>query len=126
MGSVGSSSTADSSLDNDVADEAFFWVEGLLEGVGLEVVEQVEDVLAGLLWPSAIVVTDVLAHSLAAWTSGVLPEGNDLLVGNHILDVLDGLEQVESLAGSGSLISVLVVGSQVIHSALNSCNTTNN
>lgn len=120
MSSVGSSSAADSSLDNNVADDALFWVEGFLKGVGLEVVEQIEDMLAGLLWPSAIVVTDVLAHSLAAWTSSVLSERNDALVGNNILDVLDSLEQVESLAGSGSLVRVLVVSSQVIDSALHS------
>lgn len=126
MSSVGSSSTADSSLDDDVADDTLFWVERLLESVGLEVVEQVEDVLAGLLGPSAIVVTYVLAHSLATWTSSVLSEGNDALVGDNILDVLDSLEQVESLAGSGSLVRVLVVSSQVIDSALHSCKTNNN
>lgn len=64
---------------------------------------------------------NVLAHSLATDTSGINSERNDALVGKHVLHVLDGLQQVKSLAGSGSLISVLVVCSQVIDSALGRC-----
>lgn len=121
MGSVGSSSAADGSLGDDVRDDTLFWVEGLGGRVRLQVVEKVEHVLARLLWPPTVVVTDILAHSLAANTSGVNSEGNDALVSEHVLHVLDGLQQVQSLAGSRSLISVLVVGSQVIDSALSRC-----
>ena len=118
MSSVSSSSAADSSLSDDVADDALFWVEGVTCGVGLEVVQEVKDVLAGLLGPPTIGVADVLAHGFAAWTTGVNSEWNDTLVGNDVLHVSDGLEQVHSLAGSGSLISVFEVSSQVIDSAL--------
>ena len=73
--------------------------------------------LAGLLWPSAVVVTDVFAHGVMAWTTGESPEWNDGFVRHDIFHVLDGFEQVESLASSGSFISVLKVSSQVIDSA---------
>ena len=118
MGSVCSSSSADSSLGDNMGDDALFWVERLSCGIGLKVVQESEDVLDRLLWPSTVVVTDVLAHSLTANTSSVNSERNDARVGENILHVLDGLEQVESLAGSGSLISVLIVCSQVVDSAL--------
>jgi len=118
MGSVGSSSAADGSLGNDVSDDALFWVERLSRGIGLEVVQEVKDMLDGLLRPSTVVMANVFAHSLTTDTSGVNSEWNDALVGKYILHVLDRLQQVESLAGSSSLISVFVVCSQVIDSAL--------
>ena len=74
--------------------------------------------LAGLLWPPTVVMANVLAHGLTADTSGINSEWNDALVGNDVLHVFDGLQQVKSFAGSSSLISVLVVCSQVIDSAL--------
>ena len=118
MGSVGSSSSTDSSLGNDMSDDALFWVKRLSSGIGLEVVQEVEHMIDGLLGPSTIVMANILAHSLTADTSGVNSEWNDALVGKNVLHVLDRLQQVESFAGSSSLISVLVVCSQVIDSAL--------
>ena len=81
--------------------------------------------LAGLLWPPTVVMADVFAHGLTADTSGINSEWNDASMVEHVLHVLDGLQQVESFAGSGSLISVLVVCSQVIDSALGRCNKNN-
>ena len=117
MGSVGSSSTTDGSLGDDVGNDTLFWVKRLSQRIGLKVVQESEDVLARLLWPSTVVVTNILAHSLTTNTSGVNSERNDARVGENILHVLDGFEQVESLAGSGSLISVLIMSSQVVDSA---------
>jgi len=118
VGSVGSSSAIDSSLGNDVSDDALFWVKRLSRGIGLKIVQEVEHVVARLLGPPTVVMADVLAHSLTANTSGVNSEWNDTRVGKNILHILDCLHQIESFAGSGSLISVLVVCSQVIDSAL--------
>ena len=122
MSSVGSSSATDSSLRNNVSDYALFWVKRLSSSIGLKIVQEVKNMLAGLLGPPTVVMADVLAHSLTANTSGINSEWNDALVSKDVLQVLDRLQQVESFARSGSLISVLVVCSQVIDSALGRCN----
>lgn len=122
MSSVGSSSATDGSLRNDVSDDALLWVKRLSSSIGLKIVQEVKDMLAGLLGPPTVVMANVLAHSLTANTSGINSEWNDAIVGKNVLEVLDRLQQVESFARSGSLISVLVVCSQVIDSALGRCN----
>ena len=118
VGSVGSSSALDSSLSADVGDLALFDIKLLGLGVGLEVFEERDDVVNRLGRESSVVMVEVLAHGLSAGTSGVPSEGDDSFVLESPLHVLDGLEQVESSAGSSSLISVLVVNSQVIDLAL--------
>ena len=60
---------------------------------------------------------EILADRVSSWSSSVSPERDDGFVLEHILHVLDGLDEVETSASSRSFVSVLVVCSQVIHSA---------
>jgi hypothetical protein len=117
MGSVGSSSSADGSLGANVTDLALLNIKTLSFGVGLNVGEEGEDVLDGLGWESTVVMVDVLAHSVSSWTTGISSERNDFLVLSDSLQVIDGVENGHTSAGSSSLIGVFVMSSQVIHSA---------
>jgi len=83
-----------------------------------KVIEKVEDVLARLLWPSTVGVVHVLALGMVTGSSSESSERNDGLVGDHILHVFNGLEQVQSSARSGGFVRVLKVSSQIINSAL--------
>ena len=55
MGSVGSSSSTDSSLCAYMSDDTFFWVKWLSLSVWLQVVEEAKDVLSWLCWESTVV-----------------------------------------------------------------------
>lgn len=111
VSSVSSSSSVDSSLGNNVGNLALFDVETLLLSVRLEVGEESNDVLDGLLWESTVVMTDVLAHSVSSWSTGVSSEWNDRLVFENSLEVTNSLNEVEASASSGSLVGVLVMSS---------------
>ena len=117
MSSVSSSSSVDSSLGDDVGNLALFDIETLLLSVGFEVVEKSDNMLDRLLWESTIVMVDVFAHSMSSWATSVSSEWNDRLVFENSLEVSNGLKEVETFAGSGSLGGVLVMSSQVINSA---------
>ena len=124
VGSVGSSSTSDSSLSANVGDGALLDVETLGLRVRLEVDEEVQDVLDGLLWESTVVMLILLAHSLSTWTTGESSEWDNVLVGKNFVHVLNGLKDVHTLASSSSLISVLEMGSQVVDLGRGGYNTT--
>ena len=70
-----------------------------------------------LLWESTVVMIEVLAHSMSTWSSSVSSEWDDSLVLKDSFHILDSLQQVEAFASSGGLIGVLVMSSQVVHSA---------
>ena len=123
MGSVGSSSSANGSLGGNVTDLAFLDIETLSLGVGLNVDEEGQNVLDGLGWVSTVVMVDVLAHSFSSWTTSVSSEWNDFLVLSNSFHVIDGLKKVHASAGSGGLIGVFVMSSQVIHSAFSGYKT---
>ena len=111
MSSVSSSSTVDSSLGNDVGNLALFDVETLLLSVGFEVVKKSDNVLDRLLWESSVVMVDVFAHSVSSWSTSVSSERNDGLVFENSFEIGNGLEEVKTSAGSGSLGGVLVMSS---------------
>ena len=117
MGSVGSSSSADSSLSGNMRDLALFGIESLGLSVGLEVDKESSNVLDGLGWESTVVMTDVLAHGVSSWTTGVSSERNDGSVGGALIHVVDGLKEHHTSASSGGLVGVLVMSSQVSNSA---------
>jgi hypothetical protein len=123
MGSEGSSSSADSSLGSNVRDLAFLDIKTLGLGVGLKVGEEGMDVLDGLGWESTVVMVDVLAHGMSTWTTSESSEWNDLLVFSNSIHVVDGFEKGHTSAGSGSLIGVLEMGSQVIDLAFSGYKT---
>ena len=124
MGSVGSSSSGDSSLGADVGNLALFDIKSLGLSVGLKVIEERNNVLERFLGPSSVVVVEILAHSFSSGSSSVSSERNDSGMIEASFHILDGLKEIKSSAGSGSLISVLVVNSQVIDSAHSSYNRT--
>ena len=117
VGSVSSSSSVHGSLGGNVGNLALLDIKTLGLGVGLKVVQERNDVVDGLLGPSSVVVSEVLAHGLSSGTSSVSSEGDDGGMVQASLHVLNGFKEVKSPAGSGSLVGVLVVGSQVIDSA---------
>ena len=123
MGSVGSSSSADSSLGGNMRDLALLNIESLSLSVGLEVDEEGSNVLDGLGWESTVVMTNVLAHGVSSWSSSVSSERNDGFVGGDLIHVMDGLKEAHTSASSGSLIGVFVMSSQVIHSAFSGYKT---
>lgn len=123
VGSVGSSSTADSSLGGNVRYLALLDIESLGLSVGLNVDEESSDVLDGLGWESTIVMTDVLAHGMSSWSSGVSSERNDGFVGSALVHVVDGAKKAHTSAGSGSLIGVFVMSSQIINSGFSGYKT---
>ena len=117
MSSVGSSSTLNGSLGGDVGDLALVDIKSLGLSVALQVSEESYNLFDRFLWVSSIMVIEILADSVSAWSSSVSPERDDGFVLENVLHVLDGLDEVETSAGSGSFVSVLVVCSQVVHSA---------
>ena len=117
VGSVGSSSSLDGSLGGNVSDLASFDIKTFELGVGVQVLKQGDNVSNRLLWESTVVIIEVLADGMSSWSSSVSSEWNDGGMLEDALHILDGLVQVETSAGSRSLVGVLIVGSQVVNSA---------
>ena len=120
VGTVGSSTSLNGSLDNNVVDNALVDIEFLGLSVRLQVNEELSDGLTGLFWPT----TEWKSIHLGLWrspdTSGVLSVWDDGLVLDDSLQVEDSLLDLQSLAETGGFITVLVVGSEVGNSALSS------
>ena len=123
VGAVGSSAATDSALSGNVGDSALLGIEHLGLSVGLEVLQERDDDLAGFLREATIVVAVVLAHGLASRTAGVAAERHDGLVLDDALKIGDGCVDVHATASAGSLVSVLVVHTHVVHSALSGYKT---
>ena len=88
-------------------------VQSLVLGVALRVLEQLEEELSGLERPPALGGAVDLGLGVAADTSHEPPEGDDLLVTNHVLEILGGAVERHRLDGLGCLASVLEVNPQV-------------
>ena len=120
MSSIGSSSSLDGSLGSNVGNLALLDVETFALGIGLEVLEELNNMFDRFLWESTVVMAEVLAHGMSSWSTSVSSEWDDSGVLKDSLHVLDSLQEVEASAGSGSLIGVLVVSSQIVNSACSS------
>ena len=59
---------------------------------------------------------DVFAHGVSAGTTSVPSERNDVLLLKNALDIFDSLKKVHASESTGSLISVLVMSSEIIDS----------
>ena len=118
MGTVGSSTAGDGALHDNVVDDAVVDVELGSLSVGTQVDEELANSLQGLLGPATLGVLESLGLSVTADTTGVLSEGNNLLVLKTVLHVLDGSVDLHALGGASHFVSVLVVGAQVANSAL--------
>ena len=120
VGTVGSSTSRDSSLNNDVADDALIHVQLLALGICSQVNEELTNDFDGLLWPSSLSVFELFALSVSSNASSELSEWNDASVLEHILHISDSLLQGNSLHRTGNLISVLEVSSKVGNLAFSS------
>jgi hypothetical protein len=120
VSSIGSSSSLDGSLGSNVGNLALLDVETFALGIGLEVLEELNNMFDRFLWESTVVMAEVLAHGMSSWSTSVSSEWDDSGVLKDSLHVLNSLQEVEASAGSGSLIGVLVVSSQIVNSACSS------
>jgi hypothetical protein len=111
MGTICSSATLLSSLNNNVSDNAFVGVETFLLSVGLEVEEQLADGLGWLLGPSAG--GGALDLALGVSWNCELSEADDRLVLEDVVHVSDRLLEAETLNSESSVVSVLEVGAEV-------------
>lgn len=120
MGSECSSSALHSSVYGDMVHDALFYIQSLCLSIRMQVSEESQDVLDRFLRPSTLGKLEDLGLSSSTNVSSVALKGNALSVFKHILHVLDGLLELQSLDSVSSLESVLEVSSQVIHSSFSS------
>lgn len=113
MGPVGSPAAVDGAVDGGVVDHALGHIEAPGLGVGLQVLQEVTDVRARLLGPATDRGLEGLALSVSADVASVLSERNNLFVLKHVLQVFDGLLEVQALHGPGDFVCVLVVSAEV-------------
>ena len=118
VGAVSSAAARDGSLDNDVADNTVVNVELGRLSVGAKVDQELAHALNGLLGPATLASLESLALGVAADTTVVASERNDLSVLDTVVHVLDRLLQFPALNAACHIVSVLVVGTEVTNSAL--------
>jgi len=116
VGSVGSSTAVDSSLADGVVDGASVNIESFGFGIGAQVDEHLTYGLDGFFGPST---EGSLLKGLNLSVSGTsIPyKGDNLSVFKAVLKVADSFVKLESLDGTGNVVAVLVVSSQVSNSA---------
>jgi len=113
MGAVCASAASNSALDGNVSDHTFLWVQTLGLGVALKVDQKLTHGLHRLLGPSAVA---PLVLSNLGVSGDVLieaTEGNNLLMGEDSLHILDGLANFHAFNVSCSFVGVLKVCSQI-------------
>ena len=120
VGSVSSSSALHGALHGEVGNHGLLDVKALGLSVGLQVLQQLAHVAHGLLREAAL--GDAVELSLGG-SANVARESsvrNAVSVLEDVLQVLDGSLQLKALDGSGGLVGVLEVSSQVVDSCLSS------
>ena len=113
VGAVGPSAAGNGALDGDVGDHALLGVKSLGLGVALQVDQKLSDGLARLLGPSTVA---PLVLSNLGVSSNVLvepAEGDNLLVSDDSLHVLDSFPDLHAFDVSCSFVGVLKVRSQI-------------
>lgn len=116
VGSVGSSTAVDSSLADGVVDGASVNIESLGLGVGAQVDEHLADGLDGFFGPSTEGgLLEVLNLSVSG--TSIPYKGDNFCVFKAVLKVADSFVKLEALDGTGNVVAVLVVSSQVSNSA---------
>ena len=113
VGSVGSSSALDSSLDSEVGDETLFNAQALSLSVGCEILEELKDVSYGLLRESTLGNTVELILGGSTDVTSESSVRNAISVLEDVLQVLDGSLEVKALHSSGGFVCVLEVSSQI-------------
>ena len=118
VGSVGSSTSLDGSLDNDVVNNAFVSIESLSLSVSFKVDKEFLNSLASLLWPATEWQSVDLSLGCSSNASRVLSEWDDGGVSNNSVHVLNGCVDLHAFAETSNFIAILVMRSQVRDSAL--------
>jgi len=116
MSSIGPSSSLDGSVDSNVGDHALLYIQSLGFGIRLKVLEQHEDVSAGLLGPSTLLGIEVLSLSSSTGVASVSVEGNHLFVINNIFQISYGFFELKTFKCSSCFEGVLEMNSQIISS----------
>lgn len=93
-------------------------------GVGLDVAQQVQESLGGLLGPLHLVTGGLvlLGNGVSANATSVLSERDGLLESKHVLQVRSGVGDGSALDSLANLAGVLEVDSQVSSLGLGGCN----
>lgn len=122
MSTVSSSSHLGGLITVNVGDNDLGDLQLVHFSVRLNVAQQVQESLGGLLWPTNLVSRSLilLANSVSANASSVLGEWDSILVLQHILQVALSLGQRHSLDSMTDLTAMLEVNSQVSTSGLGS------
>ena len=94
-------------------DDQVVRVQSLVLGVALRVLEELQQELGGLERPPALGGPVHLGLGVTADSPHEPPEGDDLLVGHNILQILRGAVERHRLDGLGCLAGVLEVNPQV-------------
>ena len=118
VGSVSSPSSGNGSLHDTVSDIASLGVKSLGFAVVQKVLQKEVYLLCGLFGPSSFGDLVNFGLSRSSNASGVLGEGDDLLMLQDLFQISDSFVDFHSLASSSNFIGVLVVRSQVVNSGL--------
>merc|ERR1719483_598145 len=80
-------------------------IQSLVFGIALGILQQVQEELSRLQGPSCLGVATDTSHEPSEW--------DDLLVGDHVLQIFGGAVEGHSLDGLGCLPGILEVNPQV-------------
>ena len=107
----------------NTGDNNLLQLKALGLGVGLDVAQQVQEGLGGLLGPLHLVTGGLvlLGDGVSADATSVLSERDGLLEGKHVLQVRSGVGDGSALDSLTNLASVLEVDSQVSSLGLGGC-----
>ena len=111
MSPVSSSASLGGSVHLHVVDGEVLEVLGI--GIGLEIVDEAEHCLHGLLGPSSEGLSELSSLSSPADSSEVGGVGDAAAMREHVLEVLLSLGDGKSLDGLGGLIGILIMDAEV-------------
>lgn len=113
VSTVGASAALGGLVDLDVLDNEVASVKTLGVGVGLSVLQEVDEELGGLLGPASLANTELLALSATAGAASEPPHGDSLeLVGDVVKESKSTLE-LHAVDGLSGLTGVLEADAQV-------------
>ena len=116
MSTIGASAASNGALYGNVGDHALLCVQSLGLGIALEVDEQLFDGLHGLLGPSTIAPLVLSNLSVSGDVLVEATEGNNLLMSQNSVHILNSLRDFHAFSVSCRFVSVLKVRSQVRNS----------
>jgi len=100
-------------VDLDVGNNKVGGIETLNIGVGYGILEETEQELGGLLWPTSLGGTELLSLGSSSCGTGETAKWDTLLVGLYVLEEGDGTGDLETLDSLGGFPGVLVGNTKV-------------